>query len=134
MFSHITLGTNDLARAKAFYDAVIGPIGYPMIHDESAHDTYGYGPETPGAPSFWILRPLNRQAATFGNGTTIGFVVTRRALVDRFHAAALAAGGTCEGLPGLRPQYHADYYGAYVRDPDGNKLCCACHLPADQAG
>lgn len=134
MFSHITLGTRDLARAKAFYDAILPLIGYPMQHDESEHGTYGYGSAAMGTPSFWILLPFNREPATVGNGVTVAFAVERRALVDQFHAAALAAGGTCEGLPGLRPHYHADYYGAYVRDLDGNKLCCTCHLPADLAG
>lgn len=133
MYSHITVGTRDLARAKAFYDAVMPLIGYPMQYDESAYNTYGYAADTKGSQTFWILLPINGQPATPGNGMTIGFCVDKRALVDAFHAAALAAGGTCEGKPGPRPHYHPDYYGAYVRDLDGNKLCCVCHLPAAEA-
>ena len=64
-----------------------------------------------------------------GNGVTVAFEAPDRASVDRFHAAGLAQGGTDEGAPGLRPHYHPDYYGAYLRDPDGNKLCCVCHRP-----
>lgn len=75
------------------------------------------------------MRPIDREPATVGNGITIAFEAPDRATVDRFHAEALAAGGTDAGPPGLRPQYHPDYYGAYARDPDGNKLCCACHRP-----
>jgi catechol 2,3-dioxygenase-like lactoylglutathione lyase family enzyme len=129
MFSHVTLGANDLARAKAFYDQVLPPIGWPMRYDESAHGLYGYAPAKDSVPQFWITRPLDRKAATSGNGVTVAFNVMERQMVDSFHAAALKAGDADEGAPGLRPHYHPDYYGAYVRDPDGNKICCVCHLP-----
>ena len=89
---------------------------------------YALAPET--TPHFWVMLPLNGEPATVGNGVTIAFEAPDRPAVDRFHAAALAHGGTDEGAPGLRPHYHPDYYGAYVRDPDGNKLCCVCHRPA----
>lgn len=129
MFSHVTLGTNDLARARAFYDAVLPLIGWPMQYDESEHGLYGYAPVKGSGPSFWIMRPLDRKTATAGNGATVAFDVETRAKVDEFAAAALAAGGVDEGAPGLRPHYHPDYYGTYVRDLDGNKLCCVCHIP-----
>ncbi len=133
MFSHVTFGTNDLPRAKAFYDVVLPLIGWPLQYDEGQHFTYGYGPARDSVPQFWILHPFNRETASVGNGAMAAFSVEKRALVDAFHAAALASGGSCEGAPGLRPHYHPDYYGAYLRDPDGNKLCCVCHLPAELA-
>lgn len=133
MFSHITVGTNDLARARAFYDAILPLLGITMQHDESAYGSYGYGTGPEDTPQFWVTLPFDRRAATVGNGSTVSFTATKRAQVDAFHATALAAGGTCEGPPGLRPHYHPDYYGAYLRDRDGNKLCCVCHLPAEAA-
>ena len=78
-------------------------------------------------PQFWVMRPIDGKAATVGNGVTVAFEATDRAAVDALHARALEAGATDEGAPGLRPHYHADYYGAYLRDPDGNKLCIVCH-------
>ena len=130
MFSHITLGSNDLDRAIAFYAALMPVLGLAQVEGvpEQGYATWATAPET--APQFLVLRPLDGRPASVGNGTTIGFEARARATVDAFHAAALAAGGRCEGPPGLRPQYHPDYYGTYVRDPDGHKLCCVCHLPA----
>jgi len=78
-----------------------------------------------------VVRPLDGAAAGAGNGVTVAFAAPTRAAVDAFHAAALAAGASDEGAPGLRPHYHPNYYGAYVRDPDGNKLCAVCHSPPD---
>lgn len=80
-------------------------------------------------PLFFFGRPLDGHAPEPGNGHTIAFDAQTRAQVDRCHALALQHGGTCEGPPGLRPHYHRDYYGAYFRDPDGNKLCVVCHRP-----
>ncbi len=84
-------------------------------------------------PLFMINLPYDDNPATIGNGQMVAFVAKTRDSVDRFHALAVRQGGTCEGPPGLRPQYHADYYGAYVRDPDGNKLCICCHEPTIRA-
>lgn len=133
MLSHTTLGTNDLARARAFYDALLHPLGWTKGHDDPDHHAYGYATEAEGGPQFWIMRPINGLPATYGNGTNVGLLTMKRAAVDAFYAAALKAGGTCEGAPGLRAHYHPNFYGAYVRDPDGNKLSCVCHLPADLA-
>lgn len=129
MLSHVTLGTNDLGRAAAFYDLVLAPLGLARADWNAAQGWAGYA--RPGGDSlpFWIMRPLDGRPATVGNGVTIAFEAPDRAVVDAFHAAALAAGGRDEGGPGLRPHYHADFYAAYVRDPDGNKLCCVCHRP-----
>jgi lactoylglutathione lyase len=84
-------------------------------------------------PFFLIARPWDRQPHDPGNGQMVAFLARSREQVRQVHAVALASGGTCEGAPGLRPEYHADYYGAYFRDPDGNKLCVVCHAPEGRA-
>lgn len=129
MYSHTTLGTNDIRRAVAFYDPLLAGLGIRRQESdlEKGYAGYAAAPET--TPQFWVTAPLDRRSASVGNGVTIDFEAPDRASVDRFHATALAQGGTDEGKPGLRPHYHPDYYGAYVRDPDGNKLCCVCHRP-----
>ncbi len=128
LFSHVTVGTNDLERAKAFYTAVLEPLGGVQTYASDVVSGYGLG--AGGETVFWVVLPFDRQVATVGNGTHIAFNASNRAAVDAFHALALANGGADEGPPGLRPHYHADYYGAYVRDLDGNKLQAVCHLPA----
>jgi len=129
VFSHASVGTDDIVRAARFYDAVLAPLG--LVRHKTHKLFAGYG--TAGfdginAP-FWLLRPYDRKTASPGNGPMMAFVAPDRAAVDAFHTAALAGGGSDEGAPGLRPHYHADYYAAYVRDPEGNKLCAVCHLP-----
>jgi catechol 2,3-dioxygenase-like lactoylglutathione lyase family enzyme len=130
MYSHITLGTADIRRAVAFYDPILAGLGIRRQEADLEKGYAGYAAAPEATPQFWLLPPLNGAPPSVGNGTTIGFEAPDRASVDRFHATALAQGGTDEGAPGLRPHYHADYYGAYLRDPDGNKLCCVCHRPA----
>lgn len=127
MFSHATIGTNDISRARDFYDAVMKTIGHGR-HFDYEDVTTGYGKA--GEDIVWICRPENGKEASVGNGMMIGFLAQDRKSVDDFHAAALDNGGSDEGAPGLRPHYHEHYYGAYVRDPDGNKLCVVCHKPA----
>jgi catechol 2,3-dioxygenase-like lactoylglutathione lyase family enzyme len=130
LLSHVTLGTNDIDRAVAFYDQALAPLGLARLETDLGQGWAGWA-EAPGATlRFWVMRPLDGNPATAGNGVTIAFEARDRAAVDAFHATALTAGGTDEGGPGLRPHYHADFYAAYVRDPDGNKLCCVCHRPA----
>ncbi|WP_374447479.1 VOC family protein [Stella sp.] len=129
MYSHVTVGTNDYARAKAFYDAVLAPLGLGCIHDGPEEGAAGWALSADRAPHFWLVRPFDRQAATVGNGVTVAFEAPDRATVDAVYAAARAAGAGDEGAPGLRPHYHPDYYGAYFRDLDGNKLCVVCHRP-----
>ncbi len=133
MLSHTTVGTNDLARAIAFYDAVIIPLGWTVPYDDQINQHYGYTTGADATPQFWLTRPFDQQPATSGNGTNIGFLAKTRAEVDAFHAAALRAGGTCEGAPGLRVIYHPNFYAAYVRDLDGNKIMCVCHRPVVSA-
>jgi catechol 2,3-dioxygenase-like lactoylglutathione lyase family enzyme len=123
VFSHITLGSNDLARSRKFYDAVMKVLGHPLLFE--LPQGFAYGEAT--GPKVFVLPPFDRKEARPGNGVHAAFLVDRRAKVDAFHAAALAHGGSDEGKPGLRPHYHPNYYGAYVRDPDGNKIQAVCH-------
>ncbi len=123
IFSHVTVGCGDLGRAAAFFDAVLVPVG--LQRRAVAPDG---GPPAacwvlPGhkLPRFYVYSPFDRKPASAGNGAMVAFAAPSPAAVDAAHAAGLAAGGTDEGAPGLRPHYGAGYYGAYLRDPDGNK-------------
>ena len=127
MYSHITLGTNDLAKAKAFYDAALAPLGLSAVMEFDG--AVGYGESSAPGTRLIVCTPFDGAAASFGNGTHIALNAPTRAAVDAFHAAALAQGGSDEGAPGLRPQYIPNYYGAYVRDLDGNKLQAVCYAP-----
>ena len=123
MFSHVTLGTNDWSRARPFWNAVASILELPLFLEREGGIAYG---ETIG-PKIFIGPAFDGQPSTNGNGTHVAFLARSRSMVDAFHAAALSHGGTDEGEPGLRPHYHPNYYGAYVRDPDGNKLQAVCH-------
>lgn len=127
MYSHVTAGTNDLDRARAFYDAVLGAIG--LKRHWNYPQSSGYAPANELRPQFWIMRPFDERPARAANGMMPGFLAPDRAAVDAFYREALRHGGQDEGPPGLRPHYHPHYYGAYVRDPDGNKFCACCHTP-----
>lgn len=127
ILNHVTVGSNDIARARIFYDALTAPLG--LVLHTALPDGLGYGRNGETA-RLWIVSPLDKQPAAAGNGITIGLAANTRAAVDAAYAAAMRSGGTDEGAPGLRPHYHPNYYGAYVRDPDGNKLCVVCHAPA----
>lgn len=126
MLLYATVGTNDLLRAGRFYDAVLPFLGYRR--QKEAPGEIGYAADEDVRCRFWVVEPFNREPATFGNGVTIGLVAPTRAAVDAFHAAALAQGGTDEGAPGLR-SFHANFYAAFVRDHDGNKLAAVCETP-----
>ena len=132
MFNFICLGTRDLERASRFYDAAMGALGLSRcdVSDEPGWEGWaGWGTyEQHGAKesALWICAPFNEQAATAGNGTMVGLAAKSWEQVDAFHAAALLHGGTSEGEPGLRLHYQPDFYAAYVRDPDGNKLAVVC--------
>lgn len=126
MIDHLSLGVSDFARSKAFYERALAPLGYGVLM-EFAHDdahVAGLGELVTKKPDFWI-----------GGGTPntprlhVAFRAESRAAVDAFHAAALAAGGTDNGAPGLRPQYHPNYYGAFVLDPDGHNVEAVIHTP-----
>ncbi|MDJ0615129.1 MAG: VOC family protein [Rhizobiaceae bacterium] len=124
VISHITLGTNDPARAGSFYDAALGVLGFRRLpKPEGKPPAYEKG----GMPTIYLYIPEDGRPATWGNGTHIAFTAETRDIVDQFHRNALASGGTCAGEPGLRPHYSENYYAAYVRDPDGNKLQAVCY-------
>jgi catechol 2,3-dioxygenase-like lactoylglutathione lyase family enzyme len=126
MFSHIVVGSNDLQKSKTFYDAIFGVAGVgPGMQIDETRVAY----IKPGAASFMVTRPINGNAATFANGGTIGFPFESPQQVDAWHAAGCANGGTtCEEPPGMRDRGMGKMYLAYLRDPDGNKLC-AIHRP-----
>jgi catechol 2,3-dioxygenase-like lactoylglutathione lyase family enzyme len=127
MFSHITVGSNDVAKAKAFYDDLLKPLG--LVRHADYPNGVGYA-RAGGRPQLWIVSPLDKKTASVGNGVTVGLEAADRAAVDAAYKAGMSAGGKDEGAPGLRTHYHPDYYGAYLRDPDGNKICIVCHKPA----
>lgn len=117
MIHHVSVGSSDLARSRAFYQAVIPLLGYRLISEDEQSLNYGAGDV-----AFSVERPLDQQPATGGNGTHIAFKARDRAAVDAFHREGLARGGRDAGAPGLRPEYDANYYGAFLMDPDGNKV------------
>lgn len=128
MIDHVGFPVSDYARAKAFYAAALKPLGYALVMEVTAEQTgnaeaAGFGKD--GKPDFWIGgeggldRPLH-----------VAIESRDRASVDAFHRAALAAGGKDNGAPGLRPHYHANYYAAFVFDPDGHNIEAVCHAPA----
>lgn len=118
MFTHIVVGTNDPEASAAFYDATFGALGIPgnRMDDASYYGSYEQG-------FFSVNRPRNGELATFANGGTIGLAAATQAQVDAWHAAGLANGGTDQGAPGRRDMGENKLYGAYLRDPVGNKLC-----------
>jgi catechol 2,3-dioxygenase-like lactoylglutathione lyase family enzyme len=131
VFSHIFIGVTDFDRALAFYKPVMAALGIQLRFCESERPWAGWQSSPEPRPLFVIGKPYNGAAHAPGNGQMVAFLAESRTVVDRVYAMALANGGASEGAPGLRPEYHAHYYGAYFRDPDGNKLCVACHFPPD---
>ena len=125
---HVSVGVSNMKRAKAFYDAALAPLGMtPVMPVEFGGQLVGVGYGTPQRPTFWIQLPINGQPASMGNGVHIAFHADNRAQVDAFFMAAIEYGGVEDGRPGLRTEYHPDYYGAFVRDPDGNKIEACSH-------
>ena len=119
MFSHIMIGTNDLDRAKSFYDALLGTLGVPAGFVDR-HRIFWRSP----SGVFSVSLPINGEPATQCNGGTIGFACESAEMVDAWHAAGLAHGGvSCEEPPGVREGATGRLYLAYLRDPDGNKIC-----------
>ena len=125
MFSHVMIGTNDLPRAKAFYDAVLGTLGVAAGHVDR-HRVFWRTP----TGVFSVSLPINGEPATVGNGSTLGFACTSAEQVQAWHAAGMAQGGTpCEDPPGVREGAAGRLYLAYLRDPDGNKICGLFRMP-----
>ena len=121
VLDHVGLAVSDLAAARAFYVAALEPLGFGVVMEFPGVIALGLA----GQPELWM-----HQGAPSAP-IHIAFHAADRARVDAFHAAALAAAGTDNGAPGLRPQYHPGYYGAYVLDPDGNNVEAVCHQPPD---
>ena len=120
MIGYVTLGTNDLPRAAAFYDSLLGEIGAKRLMENERYIFWGV---SPGQPSLVLIRPFDGKPATVGNGVMAGLVVPGRDKVDRLHAKALELGGKDEGAPGDRG---GGFYAGYFRDLDGNKLNAFC--------
>jgi catechol 2,3-dioxygenase-like lactoylglutathione lyase family enzyme len=127
VLDHASLGVSDVERSQRFYDAALRPLGLVRIVDfgEGRGSDYGAAPGSTGV-EFTITR---ESAARPSAGAHLCFLAPDRAAVRAFHAAALGAGGRDDGLPGVRPHYHADYYGAFVLDPDGHRIEAVCHAP-----
>lgn len=122
MIHHLSLGTNDLEKARAFYDPVLGLLGLRLLKEDDKSLDYGVG-----MVLFSLETPVDGKPATPGNGVHVAFTAEDPDMVDEFYRVALAHGGTGDGKPGLRPEYNANYYGAFVRDPDGNKIEAVTH-------
>lgn len=129
MFSHIFVGVTDFDRALRFYTPLMQALGQQQRFIDRSHPWAGWQTEGVARPLFLIGKPFENEHLV-GNGQMTAFLASSRAQVDTVYQTALAHGGTSEGAPGLRPEYHANYYGAYVRDTEGNKLCVACHEAA----
>ena len=117
MLSHVSLGTGDAARAAAFYDPVLAVLGIRKLDERDGSIDYGTAMTV-----FSLEKPSDGRPASPGNGVHVAFAAGTRAQVDEFYRVALASGGSDAGPPGLRPEYDANYYGAFVHDPDGNKI------------
>src|SRR4029453_9473872 len=122
ILTHAVVGANDVEASRKFYDAALGGLGVNNL-GKAGDNAYFYGSES---PEFVVTRPANGEAACHANGGTIGFVATSRAQVRAFHEAGIANGGTDEGAPGPRA-FAPNAYGAYLRDPVGNKICAFCY-------
>jgi catechol 2,3-dioxygenase-like lactoylglutathione lyase family enzyme len=120
VLDHVSLPVSDLERSKRFYEEALSPLDYRLIME---HHISGVGFGQSAKPDFWI-----RQGAP-GAAVHVAFASEDRATVEAFYEAAIAAGGHDNGQPGLRPEYHSAYYGAYVLDPDGNNIEAVCHRP-----
>jgi catechol 2,3-dioxygenase-like lactoylglutathione lyase family enzyme len=129
MIDHIGFPVSDYAKSKAFYTQALAPLGYTLVMEIDAERTESRAPAAGfgagGKPDFWIGGEGGLEKPVHA-----AIVAKDRASVDAFHRAALAAGGKDNGAPGLRPHYHANYYGAFVLDPDGHNIEAVCHAPA----
>ena len=129
MFSHVFISVTDFDRALAFYQPLMRTLGLEQRWLEPGRPWAGWHSVGGDRPYFVICTPFDGQSHHPGNGQMVAFAASQRDTVCQAHATALQHGGLDEGAPGLRPEYHPHYYGAYFRDPDGNKLCVACHEP-----
>jgi catechol 2,3-dioxygenase-like lactoylglutathione lyase family enzyme len=119
-FDHVGLNVRDYDASRAFYESALAPLGYRVVMEFAEWKTCGFG--TGEKPELWIS-----EREPYGTGTHVSFTAPDRETVDAFHAAGLAGGGTDNGAPGIREEYHPTYYGAFVLDPDGNNVEAVCH-------
>ncbi len=124
MIGYVTIGYNDIEKAGAFYDALFGALG--VTRDFADQGWIGYGGQEGDTVKVYLCPPHDKNPATFGNGSMLAFKAKDKAEVAAAHEAGLRAGGSDEGAPGPRPADSTTYYGAYLRDPAGNKLCVYC--------
>lgn len=127
MLDHTGVSVSDPKKSRRFYEEALAPLGYEVLLEVPHQFTGGIvvlGLGVPPKPDFWIHEGPPQTPRVH-----VAFRADSRAIVDAFYRAAMAAGGTDNGPPGLRPHYHADYYGAFVRDPDGHNIEACCHLP-----
>ncbi len=129
MLHHVSVGVADVERAARFYDAALSALGYKRVMEFLPY-AVAYGVNS---PQFWVQIPHDRNAASAGNGVHVAFNAASKNAVNAFHRAALGAGGADDGAPGHRPDYSPEYYGAFVRDLDGNKLEAMLMLMAKSA-
>jgi catechol 2,3-dioxygenase-like lactoylglutathione lyase family enzyme len=123
MIGYVTIGTNNVQRSCAFFDSAFEPLGYKRTFEGGGWAGYGPGGDKESGLQIYLATPADGNAASFGNGSMLAFKAPSRAAVEAFHAAALASGGKDEGAPGVRGESEPPFYGAYVRDPEGNKFC-----------
>jgi catechol 2,3-dioxygenase-like lactoylglutathione lyase family enzyme len=126
IFDHISFGVSDIARSRAFYDAALAPLGMSRLVNvtEGSSTNSAYGQD--GQPRFWICQdPADKPKPS--EGMHLAFLASDRAAVDAFHKAGLAIGGRDNGAPGIRAHYHAEYYAAFLIDPDGHHIEAVCH-------
>lgn len=128
MFSHVTVGSRDLSRSGDFYDAVLAPLGLGRrtVTPDGGPRALCWVHPAGALPRFYVYEPFDGGPATPGNGSMVAFLAATPAAVDAAYAAGLEAGGRDEGAPGPRPRYGEGYYGAYLRDPDENKIHVVC--------
>lgn len=128
MIDHVGFKVTDYPRSKAFYEQLLGTLGYSMLMEVTPEmtgtDQHHGGFGSQGKPAFWI-----GDGTPSGSNLHVALIAANRSQVDAFHAAGLAAGGRDNGAPGLRPHYHANYYGAFILDPDGHNIEAVCHFP-----
>jgi catechol 2,3-dioxygenase-like lactoylglutathione lyase family enzyme len=126
MIGYTMVGTRDLKRAIGFYDPLFEEMGIEKIFRDMHVASWGDANDE-AAPKFYVGYPFNEKPATVGNGVMTAFLINGRSKIDRLYRIAIDRGGSDEGAPGFRPQYHESFYAAYVRDPDGNKIAFVCY-------
>jgi catechol 2,3-dioxygenase-like lactoylglutathione lyase family enzyme len=129
MIHHVSLGSNDIVKARAFYDPLMSLIGFRVLKASATAAHYGASDIV-----FSLETPIDGNSASPGNGVHIAFQAPDRETVRRFHAMAMSNGGKDEGAPGIRTNYNANYYGAFVRDPDGNKIEAVTYTARESFG